>query len=157
MARPKRIAGEIGTAAKILNAARLEFAAKGLSARLEDIGARCGLSRASILHHFASKQILLDTIFKQAADIARTRMLEVALANQNDYQATIRGITLAMRLIEEEERGTAAIVLHALLAHPVSATLKTSFQELLALDTHLVLQAGGGQYHTPDCCCLFAA
>ncbi len=150
MARPKRIAGEIDTAAKILNAARLEFSESGLSARLEDVGARCDLSRASVLHHFESKQILLDAVLEQTAHKARTRILQAAQATQNDYPATIRGVTLSLRQIEEEEQGTAAIVLHALLASPVSDNLRTLAQELLALVTLLAIQAGASQFHSPE-------
>ncbi|WP_162818195.1 TetR/AcrR family transcriptional regulator [Aquirhabdus parva] len=150
MARPKRIEGDTDTPAKIINAARLEFSQSGLSARLEDIGARCGLSRASILHHYESKQILLDAVNEHAINKARERILQASLKTQNDYSATIRGVTLALRQIENEENGTAAVILHAIFAELVSTKLKIMMQELLALLAQSAIQAGAEASHSPE-------
>lgn len=150
MARPRKIEGEIITVEKILNAARLEFAIQSHAARLEDIGKRCGLSRATILHHFESKKVLLDAVFEQAVNHASVRVLHVAQANEDNYAETIRSIALALRELEKDEPGTSAVVAHVLLTKPVVEPLKRIFQDLLELITRLVIQAGGAQHYSPD-------
>lgn len=148
MARPRKIEGEIITVEKILNAARLEFAEQSHAARLEDIGKRCGLSRATILHHFESKKVLLDAVFEQAVNHANVRVLHAAQAHEDNYLETIRSIALALREIEKDELGTSAVVAHVLLTKPVVEPLKRIFQDLLALITRLVIKAGAGQHHS---------
>ncbi len=150
MARPRKIEGETITVEKILNAARLEFAEQSHAARLEDIGKRCGLSRATILHHYESKNVLLNAVFEQAINNASTRVLQVAQANEANYVETIRSIALALREIEKDQPGTSAVVAHVLLTKPVVEPLKRIFQDLLGLITRLVIKAGGGQHHSHD-------
>lgn len=152
MARPRKIEGEIITVEKILNAARLEFAEQSHAARLEDIGKRCGLSRATILHHYESKNVLLNAVFEQAINTARARVLAAAQVNTDtdNYVETIRNIALALREIEKEQQGTSAVVAHVLLTKPVIEPLKRIFQDLLAVITRLVIQAGAGQHHDHD-------
>lgn len=150
MARPRKIEGEIITVDKILSAARLEFAEQSHAARLEDIGKRCGVSRATILHHFESKTVLLDAVFEQSVNNARASVLQAAQVNEGNYVETIRSITLALRGVEKDEPGTSAVVAHVLLTKPVVESLKKNFQDLLGLITRLVIQAGAGQHHSHD-------
>lgn len=148
MARPRKIEGETITVEKILSAARLEFAEQSHAARLEDIGKRCGVSRATILHHFESKKVLLDAVFEQAVNKARVSVLQAAQINADHYVETIRSIALALRQVEKDEPGTAAVVAHVLLTKPVVEPLKRIFQELLELITQLVIQVGAEQHHS---------
>lgn len=150
MARPRKIEGEIFTVEKILSAARLEFAEQSHAARLEDMGKRCGVSRATILHHFESKKVLLDAVFEQAVNNARTSVLQAAQANEDNYIETIRSIALALRKIENDEPGTSAVVAHVLLTKPVVEPLKRIFQDLLELITQLVIQVGAEQHHSAE-------
>lgn len=73
MGRPKgQLTADI-TAARLLAAAEKEFVAKGFSAtRLEDIASAVGLTRPSLLHHFASKEKLYSTVVERL--VARLRM-----------------------------------------------------------------------------------
>jgi len=55
------------TVERLLEAAEAEFAARGFSeARLEDIAARVGVRRASLLYHFESKQVLYERVLEHA-------------------------------------------------------------------------------------------
>lgn len=147
MARPKRIEGAPDTSEQILQAARFEFAAHGQSARLEDIAARCGIRRASLLHHFASKQLLMDALFERAFELTLQRVTMAAANTQGNYAATIRGVTGVLRLIEEEDEGTAAIVLHALMTEDSHEGLRNLAERLLDQVTVLAQQAGAVAHH----------
>jgi AcrR family transcriptional regulator len=58
-----------GTRAKLLSAARREFAAFGLAgARVDRIAAEAGSNKAQIYYYFGSKDRLFDTVFAAALD-----------------------------------------------------------------------------------------
>jgi TetR/AcrR family transcriptional regulator len=52
--------------ARILEAARGEFAQHGYSARLQDIAERAGLTHPTLLYHFGSKERLYAAVIEQA-------------------------------------------------------------------------------------------
>src|SRR3954453_9785960 len=52
--------------ARILEAARGEFAQHGFSARLQDIASRAGLSHPTLLYHFGSKERLYAAVIEEA-------------------------------------------------------------------------------------------
>src|SRR3954465_5335063 len=52
--------------ARILEAARGEFAQHGFSARLQDIASRAGLSHPTLLYHFGSKERLYAAVIEAA-------------------------------------------------------------------------------------------
>lgn len=55
------------TVDRLLSAAEEEFATRGFAeARLEDIAARVGMRRASLLYHFESKQVLYLRVLERA-------------------------------------------------------------------------------------------
>jgi AcrR family transcriptional regulator len=148
MARPRRIEGATETSAQILEAARLEFAQHGFACRLEDIAARCGIRRASLLHHFPSKQALIDALMTQLVELVRSRLLVVLLASQGEhYAVTMRRLTEEVRRLEQEEHGIAAIALHALMAEP-GGSLMSSFQQMVDVIAEMVLRAGAGHHRT---------
>jgi AcrR family transcriptional regulator len=62
MARPKRSPTEQGTRERIVSAAIDAFAARGQQATLADIGAAVGITRPSLLHHFASKEAVMAAV-----------------------------------------------------------------------------------------------
>lgn len=64
MARPSKSENR-NTRADILDAAALAFAAQGFhQASLADIGRDVGISARSVLHHFASKEVLFDEVIR---------------------------------------------------------------------------------------------
>ncbi|MBE2317877.1 TetR family transcriptional regulator [Solirubrobacter sp. CPCC 204708] len=54
--------------ARILEAARSEFALHGQSARLQDIAERAGLTHPTLLYHFKSKERLYAAVIEQAME-----------------------------------------------------------------------------------------
>ena len=52
--------------ARILEAARGEFALHGYPARLQDIAARAGLTHPTLLYHFKSKERLYAAVIEEA-------------------------------------------------------------------------------------------
>jgi len=52
--------------ARILEAARGEFALHGYSARLQDIAQRAGLTHPTLLYHFGSKERLYAAVIEEA-------------------------------------------------------------------------------------------
>src|SRR3954468_7315487 len=54
--------------ARILDAARGEFALHGYSARLQDIAERAGLTHPTLLYHFGSKERLYAAVIEQAME-----------------------------------------------------------------------------------------
>ena len=67
--------------ARILEAARGEFALHGYSARLQDIAERAGLTHPTLLYHFKSKERLYAAVIEQAMlDWAEMTSLTVSAA-----------------------------------------------------------------------------
>jgi AcrR family transcriptional regulator len=151
MARPKKAhTDEVSTSAKILAAARIEFAQHGLAARLEDIAKHCDISRASLLHHFESKTILLEALFVDVIDRAKKRIIDVIASSNGSYNDIIQGVLAALRLSEVEDKGAAAVMLRALMANPPCKKLSDELHDLFKLVSQLANIAGVAQYHKPE-------
>lgn len=61
------------TATELRQAALEEFASAGyLGSSIQDIAARAGVSKASVLYHYASKEALLDAVLTPALEELRT-------------------------------------------------------------------------------------
>jgi AcrR family transcriptional regulator len=77
MGRPKGSGTSEITAARLLAAAEHEFGAHGFAAtRLEDIAARVGLTRPSLLHHFAGKEALYTAVVEKLVGRLRLALLD---------------------------------------------------------------------------------
>lgn len=150
VARPKKIAGAPDTRELILKAASEEFAVAGVAARLEDIAARCGIRSASLMYYFPSRQALMDILFERVASLIAIRSQEAFQRADGHYAAAIRGVTLAIRQVEEEHIGTANIMLQALLSEDSHDALKQQLQTLLDMITGLAMSAGAHSYHSRE-------
>lgn len=150
MARPKRIPGSPETREEILRAARAEFAQNGLRAPLDAIAKRCGISRPSLLHHFRSKTILLNSVIDDIIDKARVRLQQAISNTGDDYAQTMQVVIKVLREIEQEEQGMASVLLQAALAEEVDGdvTQRThAFIEVIYSTMHL---AGATKKHPAD-------
>lgn len=79
MGRPRADSIDVATPERLLAAAELAFASKGLQgAALADIAARAGISRPALLYHFATKETLYAAVvgraFSSLADILTSAM-----------------------------------------------------------------------------------
>lgn len=76
MGRPRRTSQSGNTAEQLLLAAEQEFAARGFDGtRLEDIASRVGLTRPSLLHHFANKEALYHAVVERLVTRLRASLL----------------------------------------------------------------------------------
>jgi TetR/AcrR family transcriptional regulator len=79
--------------ARILEAARGEFAQHGYAARLQDIAERAGLSHPTLLYHFGSKEGLYAAVIEQA-------MLDWAAVTSRAVSAAPVGFERVAALVE---------------------------------------------------------
>lgn len=115
MARPRKKPASPETRDTILRAARIEFAAQGLTAPLDAIAERCGIRRPSLLHHFPSKKALLEAVIDDVVNKARQGLVTAIGDGGGDYEATMQLIMRVLRELEREEEGVAGVLLHSLL------------------------------------------
>ena len=150
MARPRRQPDSPATREKILSAARQEFAERGLSVSLEAIATRCGIRRPSLLHHFASKQVLVGAVIDELLDKARTRLMEAMAAGQGDYAGTMRAIIGVLRALEVEEAGVGGVLLRAMLNSAYAVEVSKRVSGLVEVIYATALMAGASQKRPPD-------
>jgi AcrR family transcriptional regulator len=131
MARPKRQIDAPETREKILQAARIEFAAQGIAAPLEAIATRSGIKRPSLLHHFPSKQALIAAVTDDILRITRERLLCVISDTDGDYTTVMQKIFSVLRDVEREENGVGGVLVHAMLAEENNGPVTTKLAEFI--------------------------
>jgi AcrR family transcriptional regulator len=111
-----RVRGEYaktaGRRAEILDAAVRDFAEAGFrGGTLRSIAERVGISQPGLLHHFASKEKLLEAVLDHRDDLARARMGEPlptgvallrALIDLVDFNATTPGLVALYAVLSGE-------------------------------------------------------
>lgn len=147
MARPKKSPDTPKTRERILAAARLEFGAQGLSVSLETIAKRCDISRPSLLHYFSSKNILIGAVLDDLINKTRTSLAEVIGNNSGEYSETVQQVVLALRKLEEEEKGMGSVLLHALMAETKGGAVHKAFENFVEVIYSSMLLAGATQKH----------
>lgn len=149
MARPKKSANDPATRDKILQAARLEFGEQGISAPLDAIAKRCGITRPSLLHHFKSKQALVGAVLDDLLEKARQGLLSAIASGRGDYVATINAVVRVLRDLEEEEKGVGGVLLHSMLSDRGGEVSK-GIAEFIEVIHATALMAGAGSRHPSD-------
>jgi AcrR family transcriptional regulator len=91
MARPRKIEGEERTSERLLDAALVELGAHGFEGmRLFDIAFAVGITRPSLIHHFANKEELYRaTVARAFARLAL--VLRAAMAGESDDEIVAVG------------------------------------------------------------------
>lgn len=117
--------------ARVLAAARIEFAEHGLDALIPDVAARAGVGKGTVYRHFPTKealvQALLDDYWRHLEE-----MLEQSLANDNPWEGfttLIRGIFA----IKDEHRAACDILMASTAQRPkppLSGHLHEALHEL---------------------------
>lgn len=93
MARPRKTASSIDTAAAIRAAALEQFGQKGFGpASLEDIAKAVGVTRTTLLYHFESKDALYNAVVQEAFTRIST-MLVSGMVGSGDFRRRLRRIT----------------------------------------------------------------
>lgn len=145
MARPRKIADHPDTRDLILKAARLEFAACGISAPLDAIAKRCGIRRSSLLHHFKSKSVLIDAVIEDVLDKVRAQLLGAISVSNNDYSSSMIAVRAVLTKLESDEQGIAAMLTHCMLAEEVNGPVTNRVAELIDVIYATLLMAGAGK------------
>ena len=115
MGRPKLKPGEPQTTALLLAAGEREFARAGFhGARLEDIAARAGIRRPSLLHHFPTKRALYEAVVR-ATFQSLGSALGAAMMTPGDLTERISKVTQAFSDFLEKRPALAAIILREFL------------------------------------------
>lgn len=120
MARPKKDTTSPDMRHQILQAARIEFAHSGFGVPLQAIAARCGIQRPSLLHHFRSKEALLQAVLEDILHSTETQLLDLhtryGQAKEAAAQQLLQHKVLELlREVEAREKGVAGVLLQALL------------------------------------------
>lgn len=150
MARPRKIADNPQTRDLILKSARLEFAARGISAPLDAIAERCGIRRSSLLHHFKSKNLLVDAVIEDILEKARARLLEAIAAGNNDYSSSMKAVIAVLRSLEDEEQGVAGMLTHCMLTEQAGGPVTKRAAEFIDVIHATILMAGAGRDRSTD-------
>tara|TARA_R110001592_G_scaffold23259_4_gene91378 strand:- start:25476 stop:26081 length:606 start_codon:yes stop_codon:yes gene_type:complete len=150
MARPKRQNNSPETRQRILEAARIEFAAQGIAAPLEAIAARCDIKRPSLLHHFSSKQELIAAVTDDILRMTRERLLDTISDQNGDYATTMQQIFGVLRQLEQEEKGVAGVLVHAMLAEEAGGPVTTRMEEFIDIIYASSAMAGSQKTQNPE-------
>jgi AcrR family transcriptional regulator len=113
MPRPRADAHAVPTPERLLQAALPSFADAGFqAARLEDIAARAGVRRASLLYHFEDK----DTLYAGVVRRAFAELREVlAGAMESEDPDPVAGVVLAYRGFLDSRPEVARLILREVL------------------------------------------
>lgn len=150
MARPRKSADNPHMRDQILKAARLQFAARGISAPLDAIAEQCGIRRPSLLHHFKSKSLLIDAVIEDILEKARSQLLEALSASGNDYASNMNAIVFVLRSLEEEEQGVAGMLTHCMLTETEAGPVTKRAAEFIDVIHSTLLMAGAGRGRPSD-------
>ncbi len=145
MARPKKQQDSPDTRENILRAARIEFAAHGISAPLDAIAARCGIRRPSLLHHFPSKPALIAAVTDDIVRMARERLLDAIGQGKGDYVKTMHSVVAVLRELEAEEQGVAGALMHAMLSEDAAGPVTQKIGEFIDIIYSTVIIAGASR------------
>lgn len=115
MARPRASSILVATPLRVLEAAEDIFGRSGFpGAKLADIAQRAGIRRASLLHHFRSKEILYDAVvervFSRLGDALRA-----AMRAKGSFESRLRAMVQAFAGFLDRYPALAPVLVRQLL------------------------------------------
>jgi AcrR family transcriptional regulator len=115
VARPLARSIRVATPERLLDAAEEEFAARGYaSCRLEDVAARAGITRPSLLHHYPAKDELYAAVVSRAFALLGAE-LHVAMAGDRAFLETLDALIDAFVAFVDRRPAVAALIVRELL------------------------------------------
>lgn len=115
MGRPRQHEGQVATTERLLSAAEEEFGEHGYhGAKLQDIAAKAGISRPSLLYHYGSKEALYDAVVRAVfAELGAT--LEAAMAEAESFEERLDAIVSGFVGFVRGRRATARLVVRQVM------------------------------------------
>lgn len=115
MGRPRKDAFDETTSVRVLRAAEQVFADRGFAdARLEDIAARAGIRRSSLLYHFGSK----DNLYREVVDHAFGEIAAAigrGMEKGGGYEEKVEATVTELLAFQREHEALMAVILRAML------------------------------------------
>jgi AcrR family transcriptional regulator len=125
---------------RILDAARVVFAERGLNGSHDDIAREAGVGVGTVYRRFPDKEQLIDALFEarieEIADVAR------AAAGEPDPWGALTGFLLRMQELQSEDRGLKEIVLGGARGAERAVAARSVIAPLVATLLERAKQAG---------------
>lgn len=147
MPRPPKDSSRPATPERLLDAAEGAFAATGYAAaRLEDIAGVAGIQRASLLHHFGSKEALYAAVVRRSF-AALGAALMAATARPGAFEPRLRAVVETFARFVDARPSLARIILREMVATegPGRAILLDEVAPLLSQVEAFVRREGRGR------------
>lgn len=127
-------------ARRIETAARRLFARQGYAATsMASIAAAAGVSKATVFHHFGSKQLLYETLVEEAASGFREQLLPL-LDGSGDLQQRLQAFAAGHYERLKNKRGTMRLIARELL-DITSGSSQPRYAELVAKNFALMVES----------------
>lgn len=144
MARPRRETRPEPIVDILLARAAEAFGASGYeAARLEDIARAAGITRASVLYHFASKEALYEAVVEQAFDAMRSTLESALALDGGSFEHKLEQIVTALSRFADERVGLLSVVLRGCLRGDDVVARRAMERSLAPLVEALELSVGG--------------
>jgi AcrR family transcriptional regulator len=115
MGRPRTSPDDEATAERLLAAAALAFGERGYeAARLEDIAGAAGIRRASLLHHFPSKDAIYEAVIDRAA-LGLGKALDRALKAGGPFEQRVTHVVAEVLTFVDDHRDLMGALLRGVL------------------------------------------
>lgn len=116
MPRPPRDESRPATPERLLDAAEGAFAANGYAAaRLEDMAGAAGIQRASLLHHFGSKEALYAAVVRRSFEALGAALMS-ATARPGAFEPRLRAVVEAFARFVDARPSLSRIILREMVA-----------------------------------------
>ena len=144
MVRPSATSIQVATPERILVAAEREFSELGVGgAKLATIAQGAGITRASLLHHFTSKEALYEATVQRAFfDLGQA--LSVVLDQAGSFETRFRGVLKTFVGFCEERPGVARLIVREVIERhgPGRALMEQFAVPLVATVEEFILRDG---------------
>ena len=137
---PRRLrADAVRNRAKVLDAARAEFAEHGSEAQMEDVARRAGVGVGTVYRHFPTKQALAEALVEERFEriVAHARAL-VADEQADPWKRLVRSFEFC-GTTQEQDRGVADVL--ATIACGSGGPPDAQHDELMALTEQMLDRA----------------
>jgi AcrR family transcriptional regulator len=143
MARPRRETRPEPIVDVLLARAAEAFGASGYeAARLEDIARAAGITRASVLYHFASKEALYEAVVEQAFDAMRSTLESALALDGGSFEHKLEQIVTALARFADDHVGLLSVVLRGCLRGDAVVARRSLERSLTPLVDALELTVG---------------